>query len=295
MSRATRLATASLAVAVTVLALKAAAWWITGAVAMLADAVESIVNVAASATALAAVLYSQRPADANHPYGHAKAEYFSAVFTGVLIVVAALSILRESWFALLNPRAPTEPALGLTISAAATAINAAWAWVLIRRGRALGSPALRADGRHLLADVVTSLGVILGIWLVVLTGELWLDPALAAATAANILWSGWRLMRESVGGLMDEAVAAQSLERIRTLVSAHAEGAIEAHDLRTRQAGRFTFIEFHLVVPEEMRVGDAHAICDRVEAALKAEFEPAVITIHVEPPHKVKHRGVVVV
>lgn len=295
MSRATRLAAASLAVAVTVLALKAAAWWITGAVALLADAVESIVNVAASATALAAVLYSQRPADANHPYGHAKAEYFSAVFTGVLIVVAALSILRESWFALLNPRAPTEPALGLTISAAATAINAAWAWVLIRRGRALGSPALRADGRHLLADVVTSLGVILGIWLVVLTGELWLDPALAAATAANILWSGWRLMRESVGGLMDEAVAAASLDRIRTLVSAHAEGAIEAHDLRTRQAGRFTFIEFHLVVPEEMRVGDAHAICDRVEAALKAEFEPAVITIHVEPPHKAKHRGVVVV
>lgn len=295
MSRASRLATASLAIAVTVLALKAAAWWITGSVALLADAVESIVNVAASATALAAVLYSQRPADANHPYGHAKAEYFSAVFTGVLIVVAAISILREAWFALLSPRAPDQPALGLAVSAVATAINAAWAWVLIRRSRALGSPALRADGRHLLADVVTSLGVILGIWLVVLTGELWLDPALAAATAANILWSGWRLMRESVGGLMDEAVAAESLEKIRTLVSAHAEGAIEAHDLRTRQAGRFTFIEFHLVVPEDMRVGDAHAICDRIEAALKAEFDPAVITIHVEPPHKAKHRGVVVV
>lgn len=295
MSRASRLATASLAIAVTVLALKAAAWWITGSVALLADAVESIVNVAASATALAAVLYSQRPADANHPYGHAKAEYFSAVFTGVLIVVAAISILREAWFALLSPRAPDQPALGLAVSAVATAINAAWAWVLIRRSRALGSPALRADGRHLLADVVTSLGVILGIWLVVLTGELWLDPALAAATAANILWSGWRLMRESVGGLMDEAVAAESLEKIRTLVSAHAEGAIEAHDLRTRQAGRFTFIEFHLVVPEDMRVGDAHAICDRIEAALKAELDPAVITIHVEPPHKAKHRGVVVV
>jgi cation diffusion facilitator family transporter len=143
--------------------------------------------------------------------------------------------------------------------------------------------------------VVTSLGVIAGVGLVALTGEFWLDPALAAATAANILWSGWRLMRESVGGLMDEAVAAESLEKIRALVSSHAEGAIEAHDLRTRQAGRFTFIEFHLVVPEEMRVGDAHAICDRIEAALKAELEPAVITIHVEPPHKAKHRGVVVV
>lgn len=295
MSRATRLATASLAIAVTVLALKALAWWITGSVALLADAVESIVNVAASTTALAAVLYSQRPADANHPYGHAKAEYFSAVFTGALIVVAAISILREAWFALLNPRAPDQPALGLAISATATAVNAAWAWVLIRRGRRLGSPALVADGRHLVADVVTSLGVIAGVGLVALTGELWLDPALAAATAANVLWSGWRLMRESVGGLMDEAVAAESLEKIRALVSAHAEGAIEAHDLRTRQAGRFTFIEFHLVVPEEMRVGDAHAICDRIEAALKAELEPAVITIHVEPPHKAKHHGVVVV
>lgn len=295
MTRATRLAASSLAVAVTVLALKGAAWWLTGSVALLADAVESIVNVAASATALAAVLYSQRPADANHPYGHAKAEYFSAVLTGVLIVVAAISILREAWLTLLAPRAPEQAAIGLAVSAAATAINAIWAWVLLRRGRQVGSPALVADGRHLVSDVVTSLGVILGVGLVVLTGELWLDPTLAAATAANILWSGFRLMRESVGGLMDEAVASESLERIRALVSSHAEGAIEAHDLRTRQAGRFTFIEFHLVVPEDMSVGDAHAICDRIEAALKAELDPAVITIHVEPPHKAKHRGVVVV
>lgn len=295
MSRATRLASASLAIAVTVLALKAAAWWLTGSVALLADAVESIVNVAASAMALAAVLYSQRPADANHPYGHAKAEYFSAVFTGVMIVVAAISILREAWFAVLSPHPPDQPALGLALNAAATALNAAWAWVLLRRGRRLGSPALVADGRHLVADVVTSLGVLAGVGLVVLTGRLWLDPALAAATAVNILWSGFRLMRESVGGLMDEAVASDALERIRALVSAHAEGAIEAHDLRTRQAGRFTFIEFHLVVPEDMRVGEAHLICDRIEAALKTELEPAVITIHVEPPHKAKHRGVVVV
>lgn len=295
MSRATRLASASLAIAIAVLALKASAWWLTGSVALFADAVESIVNVAASTAALAAILYSQRPADANHPYGHAKAEYFSAVLTGALIVVAAVSILRESWLAVLNPRAPDQPAIGLAVSAVATTINAVWAWVLIRRGRRLGSPALVADGRHLVADVVTSLGVITGVGLVALTGELWLDPTLAAVTAANILWSGWRLMRESVGGLMDEAVASDSLERIRTLVSSHAEGAIEAHDLRTRQAGRFTFIEFHLVVPEDMSVGEAHGICDRIEAALKAELEPAVITIHVEPPHKAKHRGVVVV
>lgn len=295
MTRAASLAAASLGVALLVLGLKGAAWWLTGSVALLADAVESIVNVVAALAALAAVVYSQRPADANHPYGHAKAEYFSAVLEGALIVVAALVILRESWLALFDLRAPEQPALGLAVNALATAINAAWATLLIRRGRRLRSPALMADARHLFADVVTSLGVLIGVGLVVLTGQLWLDPALAAFTALNILWSGWRLMRESVGGLMDEAVGPELLARIRTLVASHAEGAIEAHDIRTRHAGRFTFIEFHLVVPEEMQVGTAHEICDRVEEALKAEIAGSIITIHVEPPHKAKHHGVVVV
>lgn len=295
MKRAQTLAATSLAVALTVLALKALAWWVTSSVALYADALESLVNVAASAAAFAAVLYANRPADTNHPYGHAKAEYFSAVFTGVLIVVAALSIIEAAWQALAEPRAIAQAPLGLAISGVATALNAIWAWVLIRRGRRLGSPALVADGRHLVADVATSLGVIIGVGLVALTGILWIDPALAAATAANILWSGWRLMRESVGGLMDESVGRASLDRIRALISGNAEGAIEAHDLRTRQAGRFTFIEFHLVVPETMPVGEAHEICDRIETALKAELDPAIITIHVEPPHKAKHRGVVVV
>jgi cation diffusion facilitator family transporter len=294
MTRAASLAAASLGVALLVLGLKSAAWWLTGSVALLADAIESVVNVVAALAALAAVLYSQRPADANHPYGHAKAEYFSAVLEGALIVVAALVILRESWLALLAPRAPDQPALGLAVNGLATAINAAWANLLLRRGKRLQSPALIADARHILADVVTSLGVLVGVGLVALTGQLWLDPALAALTAINILWSGWRLMRESVGGLMDEAVGPQLLGRIRSLVAAHAEGALEAHDIRTRHAGRFTFIEFHLVVPGEMQVGTAHEICDRIEEALKAEIAGSIITIHVEPPHKAKHHGVVV-
>jgi cation diffusion facilitator family transporter len=180
------------------------------------------------------------------------------------------------------------------VNAAATAVNAAWATFLIRRGRRLRSPALVADARHLFADVITSLGVIVGIALVALTGQLWLDPALAALTALNILWSGWRLMRESVAGLMDEAVGPELLAKIRAIVATYAEGALEAHDIRTRHSGRFTFIEFHLVVPGEMRVGTAHEICDRVEAALKAEIADSVITIHVEPPHKAKLQGVVV-
>jgi cation diffusion facilitator family transporter len=286
------LALASLAVATGVLALKAVAAWLTGSVALLADALESVVNLASAGAALAAVRYAAMPADANHPYGHAKAEYFSAVLTGALIIVAALVILHEAWAALAEPRPPAQTPLGLAVSAIACAANAAWAWRLGHRGRALRSPALRADARHLWADVITSLGVIAGVGLVALTGLLWLDPLVAALTAANILWSGGELLRRSVGGLMDEAVEPALLARIRSIVANEADGAIEAHDLRTRHAGRPTFLEFHLVVPGGMTVNDAHAICDRIEAALKADLGDAVITIHVEPEAKAKRHGV---
>lgn len=294
MNRVLRIAAGSVVVAAAVLALKLGAWWLTGSVALLADALESVVNVAAALAALVAVRYSALPPDANHPYGHTKAEYFSAVLEGALIIVAAVAILHEAWGAVFAPRMPDAPALGLGVSAVATGLNAAWAAVLFRQGRRARSPALLADGRHLVADVVTSGGVLLGVGAVALTGILWLDPLLAALCAANILWSGGRLMRESVGGLMDEAVEPGLLGRIRGAVSTHAEGAIEAHDLRTRHAGRLTFIEFHLVVPGSLSVDAAHAICDRIEAALKTEIEGAVITIHVEPEGKAKHHGVLV-
>jgi cation diffusion facilitator family transporter len=289
-----RIAAASVAVALIVLGLKAGAWWLTGSVALFADALESVVNVAAASVALLAIRLSALPPDANHPYGHAKAEYFSAVLEGALIVVAALLILNQAWEAWQAPRAPEAAPLGLAVSAVATGLNAAWSAVLFRRGRASRSPALLADARHLLSDVVTSAGVLVGVALVALTGQLWLDPALAAMTAVNILVSGWRLMRESVGGLMDEAVPPERLSRIRELVAHNADGAIEAHDIRTRHSGRFTFVEFHLVVPGAMSVDDAHVICDQIEAALKAELGTAVITIHVEPDGKAKHRGVLV-
>jgi cation diffusion facilitator family transporter len=291
-SGATRLAALSVAIAVAVLSLKAVAWWVTGSVALYADALESIVNVAAAIAALLAVRLSALPADANHPYGHAKVEYFSAVLEGALIIVAALLILHEAWGAFLSPRAPDQVGIGLAISAMASGMNAAWALYLGRRGRALRSPALMADARHLWADVVTSAGVLVGVGLVVLTGILWLDPLLAALTAVNILISGGRLLRESVGGLMDEAVPPATMERIRRIVAEQASGAIEAHDLRSRHAGRHTFLEFHLVVPGDMRVRESHEICDRIEAALKAELEGAIITIHVEPEGKAKQQGV---
>jgi cation diffusion facilitator family transporter len=294
MDKIQKLAIGSIFVGTIVFVLKYAAYYITGSIALYSDALESTINMVTAVAALMAVRLSAAPADANHPYGHHKVEYFSAVLEGVLIIVAALAILREAYAGLLAPRAIDAPALGLAINAAAGAINAVWSWVLIRGGRRLRSPALVADGRHLLTDVVTSAGVIVGLLLVPLTGWVWLDSALAALVAVNILWSGWGLIKESIGGLMDEALPEATLTRVRETIALNAEGAIEAHDLRTRHAGRMTFIDFHLVVPGTMSVTDAHDICDRLERALKADVQDALITIHVEPDNKAKHSGIVV-
>lgn len=290
-----RIAATSVLVGVLVLGIKYLAYAVTGSVALYSDALESFVNVATAIAALFAVRLSEQPPDANHPYGHYKVEYFSAVLAGALIIVAALLILREAAEAARAPRMLDAPLEGLLLSGLASALNAGWSFVLISRGRALRSPALVADGRHLLSDVVTSVGVILGILLALATGWAILDPALAALVALNILWSGWKVIRESLGGLMDEAVPDAQLAEIREVISRHAEGAIEAHDVRARPAGRVTFIDFHLVVPAETSVRDAHDICDRIEAALKAAIEGALITIHVEPENKAKHSGVLVV
>jgi cation diffusion facilitator family transporter len=293
-SSTTRIAAVSIVVGVIVLALKAVAWWLTGSVALYSDAAESVVNIATAIAALIAIRYSALPPDANHPYGHQKAEYFSVVLEGVLVIIAAIVIAREAWVTFLNPRAIEQPALGLAINVVASLVNGAWCWVLLREGRRRRSPALVADGKHLLTDVITSVGVVVGVILTVATGKLILDPLLAAAVALNILWQGWRLVRVSIGGLMDEALPADTLTRIRTIIKANADGALEAHDLRTRAAGRMTFIEFHLVVPGTMPVSESHDICDRIERALRAEVSDATITIHVEPEAKAKHSGVVV-
>jgi cation diffusion facilitator family transporter len=292
MDKTAKLAAGSIVVGLTVLGLKYAAYLLTGSVALYSDALESIVNVATAVTTFLAVRLSAVPPDASHPFGHQKVEYLSAVLIGVLIVVAALSILREAYFAFLDPQPLEAPVEGLAVNGLASVINAAWCYTLFRFGKQWRSPALTADARHLLIDVITSVGVLVGVGLVVLTGWLVLDPAIAALVALNILWAGWRLMRESIGGLMDEAPPETVLARIREVISKEAIGAIEAHDLRTRHAGRTTFIQFHLVVPGEISVQEAHDICDRIEAALKADIPGAAVTIHVEPEYKAKHPGV---
>lgn len=292
MTRAERIAVGTIGIGCVVLALKGVAWRITGSAAFYSDALETIVNVAAGAIALYAIRLAAKPADEDHPFGHDKAEFFAAVIEGVLIVIAAFSIFREAWQQVWTPRALTLTWQAFVLSLAATALNALWSALLARTGRRLRSAALAADARHLLSDVISSLGIVAGVALVLLTGEALIDPAIAALAGVYVLWSGVRVVSSSVGGLMDAAPDPAVVARIRDVVSNAATGAIEAHDLRSRYAGRIAFLEFHLVVPGSMTVAESHAICDRVEAALKAEMEYLVVTIHVEPEAKAKHHGV---
>jgi cation diffusion facilitator family transporter len=294
MTSGERFALGSVGLGCLVLCLKGAAWWLTDSAALYSDALESTVNVAASLIALGALRFAARPADANHPYGHDKAEFFAAVIEGVLIVVASLLIFAEAWASWQHAHALAIAFQGIALNALATVLNAAWSWVLLSVGRRLRSPALEADGRHLLSDVVTSIGVAAGVLLAMFTRQPWMDPLLAAGTGVYVLWAGMRMIQSSVSGLMDSAPEPAVVDRIKQLVASSASGAIEAHDLRTRHAGRLTFLEFHLVVPGGMTVAAAHAICDRIEAALKAEMDHLMITIHVEPEEKAKRAGVLV-
>ena len=291
MDRTQKAALFSAGIGLAVTALKFYAAAITGSLALYSDALESIINVVAAIGAFVALRVAARPADEDHPYGHHKAEFFSAVIEGGLIVVASLLILREAYFGLLAPKPLDAPIVGLAINFGASAINAVWAFALIRWGKIWRSPALIADARHVFADVVTSCGVLVGVGAVLATGYPVLDPAVAGLVALHILWSGFRMVRESVDGLMDRAASPELIAEIRTLISKHGEGALEAHDVRTRSAGQATFIDFHLVVPGMMTVEDSHAICDRLETALETTISGAVVTIHVEPNAEAKAHG----
>ena len=294
MPQTLRLAVGSLVVGITVLGLKAIAYWLTGSVALMSDALESIVNVATALVALIAIRIAATPADAHHPYGHHKAEFFSAVLEGVMIIVAAVLIIEEAYKGFLNPRPLDAPLEGLLVNGVATAINGFWCWMLIAQGRRHKSPALVADGHHLFSDVVSSGAVVLGVLLAVITGWYVLDPLLASLVALNILWSGWKVVKSSLSGLLDEAVPDDMLASMRSIISAAATGAIEVHDLKTRHAGKMTFVDFHLVVPGAISVSEAHEICDKIEQAIKEEFGDVTVTIHVEPDNQALQRGVLV-
>ncbi|WP_264212138.1 cation diffusion facilitator family transporter [Leisingera thetidis] len=289
---AEQLATGSILIALAVMGLKAAAWMMTGSVALLSDALESLVNIGGAVMAWFAVRYAQRPPDAGHPYGHHKAEYFSAVAEGIMIVIAALLILNEAIGALNRPSVADWGYAGLLVNAAAMAVNLIWARVLLRAGGRLSSPALSAGGRHLMSDVWTSAGVLAGLVLALSSGWAILDPLLALLVAVNILREGWLVIAASVNGLMDTAAPESERVRVEEIIHRSAAGAMQVHGLKTRRAGRALFVEFHMVVDGAMSVRAAHDICDRVEAALREAFANAEPVIHVEPEHKLEPAGI---
>ncbi|GJM03596.1 MAG: cadmium transporter [Rhodomicrobium sp.] len=289
-----KLAIGSIIIGIIVLLIKMLAYYITGSIALYSDALESTVNIATAFAALIAVRLAAKPADDNHPYGHHKAEYFSAVLEGVMITLAAILILQEAWQGLMQPKALNAPVMGLAVNALASLINGIWCYVLIKEARRLSSPALTADGWHLFSDVISSLGVTIGVGAAILTGWYILDPLLAALVALNILYSGGKILKHSMGGLMDEAVEEAALNNIQSIIAKEASGAIQAHDIKTRKAGNLTFIDFHLVVPGQLTVSEAHDICDRIEDALEKEVQNVDVSIHVEPEEKAESNAPVI-
>ena len=278
-----RYAWLSIAASIVVIGLKALAWWITGSVGLLADALESGVNLVAAFAALWALHVAGQPADEGHPYGHGKAEYFSSWLEGALIVVAAVAIAVTAVDRLLHQRPLQDIGVGLAVSIVATAINFAVARVLLHVGGRYHSIALEADGRHLMTDVWTSVGVVVGVGAVALTGLPWLDPVVALAVALNIVHTGFTLVRRSAQGLMDSALPDADQAAIRAVLDRYRDAGIEYHALRTRQAGARRFVELHLLVPGAWTVQRGHDVMERIEAEIRERIPNATMSLHLEP------------
>ena len=279
----TRFAWLSIAAAVATILLKGAAWWLTGSVGLLSDALESFVNLAGALMALYVLTLAAAPADDKHAYGHGKAEYFSSVFEGFLILLAAFSIAYTAIDRLLHPQALADVGVGLLVSVVASVINLLAARELLKAGRAYNSITLEADAKHLMTDVWTSVGVIIGVALVWVTGWLWLDPVIALAVAANIVWTGWQLLHRSAEGLMDVAIPQEHIDAIETVLVKYREQGLDFHALRTREAGRQAFISMHVLVPGKWTVQRGHDLVEEIEAEIRAAVPFSHITTHLEP------------
>jgi cation diffusion facilitator family transporter len=273
----------SVVVAAVTIALKTLAWWLTGSVGLLSDAMESIVNLAGAAFALLMVTIAQRPADQDHPYGHHKAEYFSAGFEGLLIMVAAAGIL---WAAVLRLRAPQpleQVGIGLVLSVVSSAINGGLAWAMLQSSRTHRSMALEGDARHLFTDVWTSVGVIVGVGLVVATGWLWLDPVVGILVAANILREGVHLVWKSSEGLMDRALEPEVLAEIEQTLEQFKHHTIRFDHVSTRRSGKRRFVDLHMHMPATWTLGRAAAVRTTVEQALMSAVPGLRATIQLLP------------
>jgi cation diffusion facilitator family transporter len=279
-----RYAWLSVAAAIATIALKTLAWWLTGSVGLLSDALESLVNLAAALLALSMLRLAAAPPDADHPYGFSKAEYFSAGIEGALIVLAAAGIIWAAVPRLIAPRALEMPLAGLALTVIASAINYAVAVILLRAGRRHHSITLEADGKHLMTDVWTSAGVIVGVMLVFVTGWLRLDPLVALAVALHIIWTGFGLVRRSVRGLLDPAISPEDQHEVTKLFSEYSRRyGVSFHALRTRQAGARRFVSFHLLVPDAWSVSRAHQLSEEIEARMRAMVPNAAVFTHIEP------------
>lgn len=282
-SSLTRFAWLSIAAAVATIGLKSVAYLVTGSVGLLSDAAESVVNLVAAIIALIALRVAARPPDAAHHYGHGKAEYFSAGIEGLMIFVAAAVILASAVQRFIHPVALERVGAGLLISSAATVINGVVGWVLIRAGRAHRSATLDADGRHLITDVWTSVGVLVGVLLVALTGWERLDPVVAAIVGVNILVTGYRLVRGSAGALLDAALAPQELAAITAVLDRYRSDDVDFHGLQTRESGRHRFVAVHVLVPGAWTVHRGHDLLEEVEAAIVEALPDTTVHTHLEP------------
>lgn len=278
-----RYAWLSIGAAVATIALKGVAWWLTQSVGLLSDALESFVNLAGALMALWMMWLSEQPEDSEHRWGHGKAEYFSSAFEGFLILVAAVSIGVSAIERLLHPKPLEAVGVGLGVSVAASVINFATARVLGSVARKHHSVILEADAHHLMTDVWTSAAVIVGVGLVVVSGWLWLDPVIALLVAANIVWTGWKLMTRSASGLMDAALSPEQVKGLESALEPFKAKGLSFHALRTRQAGNRAFVTVHVLVPGQWSVQEGHDWCERIEAALRAQVPNGHVTTHLEP------------
>jgi cation diffusion facilitator family transporter len=278
-----RYAWLSIAAAVTTILLKGIAWRLTGSVGLLSDALESFVNLAGALMALAMLTLAASPADDRHAYGHGKAEYFSSAFEGFLILLAAISIAYAAIDRFLHPQEIEAVGAGLLVSVVASLINLFAARELLKAGRAHNSITLEADAKHLMTDVWTSVGVIIGVGLVWLSGWVWLDPLIALVVAANIVWTGWHLMSISASGLMDASIPEEQIATIETVLDKYRQQSLDFHALRTRQAGRQAFISLHVLVPGEWTVQRGHDVVEAIEADIRAVVPFSHLTTHLEP------------
>ena len=278
-----RYAWLSIFTALATILLKSLAWWLTGSVGLLSDALESVVNLAGALMALAMITLAAMPADDNHPYGHGKAEYFSSAFEGLLILLASIGIGYAAIERLLHPQALEDVGVGLLVSVVASALNLGTGRILLNVGRTHRSISLEADAHHLLTDVWTSAGVILGVGLAWLTGWLWLDPVIALLVAVNILRIGWQLLQRSANGLMDVALPPETLKVIEEVMNTYHGEGIGFDDLRTRQAGALAFARLNVLVPGDWSVQKGHDYAERIEADLRAAVPHLRVITHLEP------------